>query len=448
MSENLYQNKKGILLEHRVDYKALYGLNLYVYLGIEPIVCSTVRGVIDALAKHKDIDLIFVDNNSYSVDVGQELYSYLVEKGIDDKIPYFIVGKTKAPSMHITIFDSNMQLKYILQSVAKAVDVTAKTMAETVFPEYFPLPIEFVLPGWQCASPVFRKTDDGYIQVFDDQDIILCEIIEEYEELGEEALYVESAKRLRFVNSLTLQISAKLNDPNLSPQDRVTTTAKGFQMVMEQARKIGVTQTTMEIANDCMESMNTIVECTADVQSLLDNLLNDQTTYRYQHSLLTLYIGTHIIKNMPWGNKEHMEKLAYMCFFHDIALTHDNQAKFRSDEELMNSDLPEKEKKLIFGHALTAAKLMSNVPGVPFGMDSLLKQHHGSGNGRGLSKINMTISPLAIVFIFAEEWTDIIFKNIESDMQPDKKKIIKQLHVKYNIPAFNKILPVLHTLEI
>ncbi len=51
------------------------------------------------------------------------------------------------------------------------------------------------------------------------------------------------------------------------------------------------------------------------------------------------------------------------------------------------------------------------------------------------------------VFLFAQEWANLVFKFENESERPSKAEVIKMLHKKYNKPGFNKILPILHTLE-
>ncbi len=435
---------KVILLEHRLDYQCLYGLNLYVYLGVEVLVAITIKEVVEFIQKN-DTALIFVDASGYSVDVAHDLYRYLEKENL--KIPYYVIGKTKAPSSEVTIFDSNIQLKHILQSIAKSLGVTAKIMAEKSVGKYFPMPLKFILPGWQTEYDLLIKNGTQLVPKVSKDNIIDCDLIDELEG-NTDSIYIESIKRLKFVNSLTSQIFAKLNDPTLTPQERVKTTATAYQMVMEQSRRIGIAQSTLDMANKSMDSMKAVIEICPKLDDLLDLIMRDQSSLRYKLSFLISYIGLHIIKKMPWSSKEQQEIFSFLAFFHNIALTKDKYIKYRSDNDIESSDLDTEEKKLIINHAQNAAILVGKAGNkIPFGTDTIIKQHHGSKRGVGLSKISLHISPLAIVFIFSEEWAMIALDSMEKQKKPNKQKIIKQLHTKYNYASFNKVLPVLHTLE-
>ena len=322
-------------------------------------------------------------------------------------------------------------------------------MAESDQPLYYPLPTEFIIAGWQTLVEIFIKTSDGYRVAFQAEEIIFSEQLEEHISDGNTKLFVLRDKRLKFVNSLTLQMTAQLNNPNLSSEERINLTRVAFQMVMEQARQVGVGDSTMELAKTCIDSMTQIVESIPTLDKLLKDLMENTGSYRYKQSLLINYIGSHIIKKTKYPSKSQQEIFSFVSFFHNIALSKDEYAKIHTDKELEESNLTLKEKKLIEKHAIIAAKLVGDSDTkIPYEAGIILKQHHGSSRGLGLSNLSASISPLAIIFIFAQEWTNIVLEYENDENRPDKKTIIEMLYRKYDLKGFHSVLPILHTLEL
>lgn len=319
-------------------------MNLTVYMGSEVRAASTIKEVMNEI-ENELVSLVFVNNEAYSQDISAELWKIFETKNI--KVPLFVLGKSNAPQEHVVVFDPNIELKYVLQKIAKMIGVTAKGMAKKELPDYYPLPMDFLVSGWLANIDLYSKKGEKFEIVIKENDVILGDTLEELEHSGNFQLFVKREMRLKFVNNLTSQMNAKLNDPNLTHEERKELTATGHQMVMEQSRKIGVNESTMELANSCIKSMSAIVEMEPNLDILLDNLLSSTSSYRYKHSLLINYIGSHIIKKTTWGNREQQEKFSFVSFFHNIALTKDKYAQITSDEQLAGSDLSEKEKELI-----------------------------------------------------------------------------------------------------
>jgi hypothetical protein len=436
--------RKVLLVEHRPFYKAIYGLNLNLYLGVEVIVVCTIKEIVDYVEKD-DAELIFVDNGGYSKDMASGVYKAL--DGAGKSLPMYVVGKTSLSEESFHIFDEKVSLKYVLQTIANSLKVTAQEMAALVTEEYFPLPMDFIVPGWFCSTPLFVKEGDSYNEAMPVDSVITQDLLDSFEYEGINQLFVLSGQRLKFVNSLTFQITSKLNDPNLTVEDAIKVTATAHQMVMEQARKLGVSDSTLELANNCIDSMNKLIADIPMLDKLLNRLLESNSTFMYQHSFLTAFIGSHIIKKMRWSSKEQQDQYSFICFFNDVSLPRDEYARFRTDDDVLNSDIPEKDKKIILNHAMLSAKVISKFSKFPYGVDTLIKQHHGSKKGQGFNKLYMNISPLAIVYILAQEWADIVLDSFDKQTKPDKKKIIEMLSKKYSIAPFQKVIPTLHTLD-
>lgn len=438
-------NIKVVLLEHRPTFKSIYGLNLSLYLGVEVLSATTLKEATDIIKKN-DIDIIFIDNNAYTQDTAKKCFFAL--DSIHKEIQMFIVGPTDLNEEKFHIFEPNTNIKTILQSLAKYLSITAKKMADLELDHHFPIPLEFVVPGWISPRSIYKKNGEKFEEILLPDTIVTEKFLDDLD-CGEGSfLYVRSDERLQFVNSLTLQISSLLNDPKLNTEDRIDLTATAHQIVMEQARSMGISDSTISLATDCIDSMKQLLKEIKDLEHLLNNFLKNSHTYMYQHCFLTNYIGIHLIKKMPWSSKEQQEKFTYICFFHDISLKQDEYVKIHTEEELDKLDIPEQDKKIVRNHALLSAKIVSNFPKIPFGVDTIIKQHHGSKTGEGLNKLYKDLSPLALVFMLSEEWARLSFEAMKKENFIPKEKIIQTLYQKYNTQAFHKILPHLNELNL
>lgn len=114
-------------------------------------------------------------------------------------------GQTKLHDDYVTRFESNSPLKDVVKSIAQSASITAKMMAEVDQPLYFPLPSEFIIPGWQTLVELYIKRNDTYEVAFHENEIIFAEQLEDLQRLEDFKLFVNRDKRLKFVNNLTLQ---------------------------------------------------------------------------------------------------------------------------------------------------------------------------------------------------------------------------------------------------
>jgi HD-GYP domain-containing protein (c-di-GMP phosphodiesterase class II) len=204
----------------------------------------------------------------------------------------------------------------------------------------------------------------------------------------------------------------------------------------------GMTEQAIELAERSVQNMANIIDDFDEIEELLKNLKSNSNSYRYQHAVLNSALSYNIISKIEWGSAEQKEKVCFISLFHDILLETDEQAKISSNKELKNSELSTKEKKLVEQHALKASLLIKSHPKAPYGADSIILQHHGMLNGIGFSKeLNSSLSPLAIVFQIAEEYTDQLL-NVDPEFFK-KDNVISALKEKYNKGMFKKVVETL-----
>lgn len=161
-------------------------------------------------------------------------------------------------------------------------------------------------------------------------------------------------------------------------------------------------------------------------------------------------VGTRIIEILKWGNQDQIDKLSFVAFFHDITLETDELAKIHSMGQLKAASrtLSKDDVNKVKSHALDAAKLVSMSPKFPLGAETIIKQHHGAKSGVGFDKISLSISPLSIIFMMAEEWVTFAIDSHEKGIKLSKNKVIQHLAKKYNLPRFKEYFYALNHLNI
>lgn len=274
--------------------------------------------------------------------------------------------------------------------------------------------------------------------------------MQQMRQMGITRLYVDALDRLRFVNETSEILTKSLEKDDLTVGERVAMTQVAFDIVSDLASKVGIDQHTYELAHASIGSMQKIVKNIPDLDSMLSELMKNESGYRYKHSLMICLVGTRIIEILKWGNQDQINKLSFVAFFHDITLGSDAHAKIHSMGQLKAAaqNLSEDQVFKIKSHALDAAKLVSMYPKFPMGADTIIKQHHGSKSGVGFDKISLNISPLSIIFIMAEEWVTFTLESHEKGIKLSKDKVIQHLSKKYNLPRFKEYFYALNQLNI
>jgi len=158
---------------------------------------------------------------------------------------------------------------------------------------------------------------------------------------------------------------------------------------------------------------------------------------------MTSIVASEIAKNLGIGNDKIYSKLAYASFFKDISFIENEElAKIGSFEELETSNVSDEEWDLIFSHALDGALLIRKHPECPIDVDTIIKHHHGSHNGKGFSAISITKNPeISKVFVIACEFVKelLSFKERGGKASP----IVDELYKKYSTPDMVIIIKAL-----
>jgi putative nucleotidyltransferase with HDIG domain len=159
-----------------------------------------------------------------------------------------------------------------------------------------------------------------------------------------------------------------------------------------------------------------------------------------------MFVATHLMDQLDWVNEEQKNKLQFIAFFHDIALENSEQARVHTDKELRESKFSSPQKELIKKHAQLGAAIAGQYPNAPIGVEQIIKQHHGMANGVGFSEhYSQNISPMAIVFILAEDFVDNLM-HAGVDFKIETK--IAQMRERYSTQRFQKIIDSLESITV
>ena len=136
--------------------------------------------------------------------------------------------------------------------------------------------------------------------------------------------------------------------------------------------------------------------------------------------------------------------MSFIAFFHDIVLENDQQAQIKSTLELKKVLIEPSAKLLVEKHAQMAAEFVAKFPHAPMGSDQIIRQHHGTLNGVGFSEhYGANVSPVAVVFIVAEEFTRIILKRETGPF--DRMEMLRELKEEFPTSRFQKVIDTLQS---
>jgi hypothetical protein len=152
---------------------------------------------------------------------------------------------------------------------------------------------------------------------------------------------------------------------------------------------------------------------------------------------------------MEWGTSEQKVKLAFVCFFSNIFLDEENYLLVHSDNDIESLDCSVADKAQINNHAINAAKLLSKYYiNLPFGIDTIVKQHHGNRYGIGFQQSPSSVSPLALVYIISDAWVSVILNSEKIGRPLSDGQALSVVKNKYKGMMFQEITDALDLLNI
>lgn len=431
-----------LLVENNQQIESFYRLNLFTWLALETIVASDATSAMKVLSGSDGprINLIIARAQTGKEQTASEIVQFLKSKNLE--IPVIVIGPGKEVPGSFAHMANSLQMKTMIQASAKALGITAQSMMTKDVPEFFPIPLSFF---GMLQRPVCHVYGQDKKLLFEKLKPISPEEIKRLETAGVTNLFVSKLDRLDFVNNVTAELMSLLKEEDLSVDEQLTAADSTLTLASKKLLSLGVTEETAELARKSMETMKKNARVNPKLSKLLDRLLANKTSYLFTHTQILSYIGLHIVKNIDWGNPEQEEKIMFIAFFHDIALEKDDHGRIKSQLELKKSEFTDADKGIVERHAQIAAELVSKFPHAPMGADQIIRQHHGTLNGVGFSEhFGNNVSPMSIVFIVAEEFTRIVLKY--ADQELNRTQMLRELKDAFPTSRFQKVIELLNTI--
>jgi len=418
--------------------KQLYSQNLSVYTGTDVVSKYNADDAINFLKSDEPIDLIVCTDKVGEENTILKIYYYIKSNKIP--IPIILIGEDlKLKGEEEVEMIASKVWQDVIRASAKKLNVTAKRMILLETEMYYPIDIRLFTNLSSTPVEVYHLCEkENYTIIFEENQKIELSEIQKLMTEDKKYLFVQSLDRLVFVNFFSKIINEQISLAE-TPNDLVLATGAAFSYSQELISKSGLTESSVSMAGATIDSMIKVSEQTKGLSNLFEIINCNHESYCYKHAILIAIIGNQLISKLDWSSKEQKVKLCFMAFFHDITIAEERLCKIGSTKELEESDLTPKEKKKVIQHAYDVTELITSYPNVPFGVDAILLQHHGTQNGIGFSdnKLNPTISPMAIVFMIVEDFVTTLIESGESGF--DRGATLKKLKSKYSTGQYKKI---------
>lgn len=438
MVSELNLPRKIVLIESDSALKRILYQNLELYTGSKVEFVKDADDLVDYLKREEEQpDLIISENMAGDEYTILKVFYYVNSQKLG--IPVILLGENpKLKEQVVQIERSNWPA--VIKAAAKLMSVDATSMYELTVPEFYPINIIILFGLATTPVDLFLKENSEYKSWLESGKELNQETIKEMLVNGAERVYLKRADRLSFAKLVSEHLQTLLQNEK-DPAKLSTYAGESFNSIAAILTTTGFSEEMVRHSKVTIEAMEKIIKGSPKLDVLMSMLLKDESSVAWRHSLMNAVVASAMVEKIEWGNPDQINKLVFTSFFHDICIPDDRLATIHSVAELEEAKLKPDEKVKVEQHAIRACELLKSHPGVPFGVDSIILQHHGVQNGVGFptDHLDNRISPLAIVFRVAEDYVHQLL----SVEKPNAIAIIKSMENRYNKGQYQKAMVAL-----
>ncbi|WP_372654712.1 hypothetical protein [Halobacteriovorax sp.] len=437
-----------ILIEENENLRDLLAINLKTYVGSEVIPRSTASEAIDLLNILPNVDLIITQARVDDEQTANILLQYIKDNNSDVSI--IVNGQfDHVDEEKLIVIQEEKDWETIISTSAQVLGVSIESLEKRVLPEFIPIEIRYFLPLDSSCCDVFIRikktaTEYQFVKRIHAGDRYSRQLIDKYRDQGLIYFYIPKEYQNNFTNYVSDHLSQKLDEDNFKNIDqKIEVISQSYDIALNEIKNLGFNSATIQLTDSIIKSMISASKNLPEVNSVLHKVINSKSGYLYQHGHMTSIVANEIAKNLGINQELVTLRLAYASFFKDITFV-DNEslAKISTFEELESSSVSEEDWDLVFNHALDGALLIRKHPEAPIDVDTIIKNHHGTTNGKGFSINNMPKLPLeSKIFIIACEFVRELLDFKERGGKPHP--IVDQLYKRYSSPEMIKVIKAL-----
>jgi hypothetical protein len=414
---------------------------------------------VEQVLKTESVDLIIVRNefemNGKYVEAAKQLLNlvYDLEKGP----PIIVLGEFEFPGHSFESLSERFRIEELYRTIKKVMNFTPEQLKHFKLPDYVPLAIDnfFIMSSACCDFYIRLDSQDGekFLKRLTSGDAIDRDVIEKYKNNKVQNLYVKKNDHPVLLNHLlqqSLEQIVKFSKSGKKPHEIHSNT---FEVSKALIDAVGVSEHTVRLANASIGTMLKSIQGHDEIQSMLEELLSNKASYAYKRNYLISALCHEVAPYVGWGSgpqlETQIEKMTFLSFFHDIYIKDEGLLKVFTLESAKNLDIQSSE--IVLNHANKASILIQSFPKSPGGVDTLIKQHHGTTSGVGfVNQYSSSISPMAIIFIVLEKYAfHILNYDINELSKPStKESIFESLYEEFTLPSYKKIVDILKKLSI
>lgn len=315
--------------------------------------------------------------------------------------------------------------------------------------DYKRVKINFLIKFLKVNTNIFLRVGSGkFVKIIHEGDLEEKAQLEKYLEKGEVFAYLEENDFQPFMNTLLQKMSVDI-DATGSFSEIITVGAIGYEVVHQSLHHLGINEEQKNYVNKFVVNSVKQLSRNSEINGLLNKFYKNKG-YQVAHTLLTVHIAYLICKNTSYSNVQHVEKLTYAAFLHDLFIEKPGLSEVIDKEGDKFNDLSMEDKQIVSDHMLEACNFVEEMKIISSDVKNIILEHHENGKGtgfpRGLAAIR--ISPLSCIFILALRTAHFMYFN---DYPTQKHLLVEQLEADFSSgnfkQPFNALLSVIEQHE-
>lgn len=437
-----------ILIEENENLRDLLAINLKTYVGSEVIPRSSANEAIDLLNILPNVDLIITQEKVGDEHTANILLQYIREN--HSEVSIIVNGNfDHVDEEKLIVIKDEKDWEKIISTSAKVLGVSIDSLEQRVLPEFVPVEIRYFLPLDSSCCDVFIRikktaTEYQFIKRIHAGDNYSRQLVDKYIDQGLVYFYIPKEFHQNFTNFISDHLSQKLEENNFKNiESKIEVISQSYDIALKEIKSLGFNSATIQLTDSIVKGMISASKDLPEVNNVLHKVINSKSGYLYQHGHMTSIVANEIAKNLCIDHELVTLRLAYASFFKDIAFV-DNEdlAKISTFQDLELSSISEEDWELVFNHALEGALLIRKHPEAPIDVDTIIKNHHGTTNGKGFSTNNIEKLPQeSKIFIIACEFVRKLLEFKEKGGKPHP--IVDELYKTYSSPDMIRIIKAL-----
>ncbi|TNF30720.1 MAG: ankyrin repeat domain-containing protein [Deltaproteobacteria bacterium] len=437
---------KILLVDRRPRLELTFKINFKTYLNAETESVNEDNWIMSLLPELGAYDMMIVNPSQFREDILQMIVDELESQDLGTTIIW--LGESELRRDDDLSLSEVPSVKELLQKSATVLHITPEQMAHLEVPDYYPFPSEVLTHLIYLPCDIYHKVDNKMQLVIPKGGFLRSKDVEEVNK-GFDEFFVVANERLNLTNSFTEQfmhLRQAFKSKKVDINERLRMMDNAMDYFSAEFSREGMTDEVIDMARDCIDSLLSLCNEFEMSEDLQHKLLGEEFSVQLLYAQIIIFISIHSSKLLGWIFEEPEKSIATAAFFHDLGLKSDKETAIRSSEELSNSGLDDLSKERVNNHAHMMATFLKQNKFTPDEGIKIVREHHGSKDGRGFNKDLLGISNISKIFIIAEEWANQVFTP-GNDEEFDKSISIEYLRMKYPYDEYMQIIDTLVFLD-